>query len=670
MSGNRKPTFYVTTPIYYVNDVPHIGHAYTTVIADALARFNRLRGRDVFFLTGTDEHGQKIEKAAAEKGLKPIELADRVVLRFKELWEALGISNDGFIRTTDPHHEKGVQKIFQALQEKGDITKGTYQGWYCVSDENFLADDVPFEPEGDKICPDCGKRATLVSEDTYFFKLSKYGQPLLDFYAQNPEFVRPQSRMNEVTSFVRQGLRDLSITRTTVTWGIPVPGDPKHTIYVWFDALHNYLTGIGYDWDPERFSKFWPATIHLIGKDILRFHAVFWPAFLMAAGFPLPKTVYGHGWWLKDEAKMSKSRGNVLDPYQILKTFGADPLRYFLLREIPVGLDGNFSHEGFIHRVNSDLANDLGNLVHRTLTMIQGYFQGTIEAGEAEQAADRKIREAFDALKDKVAALCEGYSLNRALEEIWAYINDVNKYIAANEPWKVAQDEARRPRLARILYQAAAAIRGIAYLVYPVMPESARKIWKFLGEPKTIEDVSYAELEFDGLGPGQKIERHTPIFPRVVLEDFLKEEAAAPVPGPAAGAAQPAWKAAAAAPAAGSGEGAGKKETKMDIISFDEFKKMDLRVGEILKAEKVPGTDKLLKIELNLGTEVRTMVAGVADTYTPEEVIGKKLIVIANLKPAVIRGIESQAMLLAAEIGGQAIIPFFDRDVPAGAKVK
>jgi methionyl-tRNA synthetase len=672
MSESTRPTFYVTTPIYYVNDVPHIGHAYTTIIADALARFNRLRGRDVFFLTGTDEHGQKIEKAATEKGLKPLELADKMVVRFKELWQALGISNDGFIRTTDPRHERGVQKIFEALVKKGDIYKGTYQGWYCVSDENFLADDVPFAPEGDKVCPDCGKRAILVSEETYFFRLSNYQKPLLDFYAQNPEFVRPTARMNEVASFVRQGLRDLSITRTTVKWGIPVPGDAKHTIYVWFDALHNYVTGIGYDWDKERFARFWPATIHLIGKDILRFHAIFWPAFLMASGLELPKTVYGHGWWLKDEAKMSKSRGNVLDPYQILKTFGADPLRYFLLREVPIGLDGNFSHEGFIHRVNSDLANDLGNLVHRALTMIQGYFKGTIEAGGAEQEADRVVRESFDSLKAKVEELCEGYAINKALEEIWVYVNEVNKYLASNEPWKVAQDESRRPRLARILYQAAAAIRGIAYLVYPVMPESSQKIWQFLGEPRAIKDVSFAEFRFDRLRRGQKIERHKPLFPRVVLEDFLKEEAPeVEAASKEAGAKPKTAKTEGAAPAAArSAAVAGKKEEKMDMISFDEFKKMDLRVAEILKAEKVPGTDKLLKMEANLGTEKRTMVAGVADTYAPEELVGKKLIVIVNLKPAVIRGVESQAMLLAAEIGGKAIIPFFDRDVPAGAKVK
>ncbi len=643
MSKTSNPAFYITTPIYYVNDVPHIGHAYTTIIADALARFNRLQGKDVFFLTGTDEHGQKIEKAAAEKGLPPRELADRVVGRIKDLWRELNISYDFFIRTTEPFHERGVQKIFLRLKEKGDIYKGTYQGWYCVSDENFLAEEVPLELEGDKVCPDCGKRAILVSEECYFFRLSRYQEPLLDFYAQNPDFVRPASRMNEVVSFVRQGLKDLSITRTTVKWGIAVPGDAKHTIYVWFDALHNYLTGIGYDWDLARFEKFWPATIHLIGKDILRFHAIFWPAFLMAAGFPLPRTVFGHGWWLRDEAKMSKSRGNVFDPHIILKTFGPDPLRYFLLREIPIGLDGNFSHEGFLHRVNSDLANDLGNLVHRTLTMIQGYLGGLVEEGEAEKESDRKIREGFEALKEKVSDKFENYAVSRALEEIWVYINAVNKYLADNEPWKLAQDISRRKRLARILYQTAAAIRGVSYLLYPVMPESSLKIWQYLGEKEPPEKIPFAKFKFEGLRAGSKIQRAEPLFPRVLLEDFLKEEER-PAPD--------------------------KKEAIMDVISFDEFKRMDLRVGEILKAEKVPGTDKLLKIEVDIGTEKRTMVAGVADTYTPEELIGKKLVVIVNLKPAVIRGIESQAMLLAAEIAGKAIIPFFDRDVPAGAKVR
>jgi methionyl-tRNA synthetase len=395
----------------------------------------------------------------------------------------------------------------------------------------------------------------------------------------------------------------------------------------------------------KRFERFWPADVHLIGKDILRFHAIFWPAFLMAAGFPLPRTVYGHGWWLKDEAKMSKSKGNVLDPHIILKTFGPDPLRYFLLREIPIGVDGNFSHEGFLHRVNSDLANDLGNLVHRTLTMILGYQKGVVVAGDEENEDDRTIRESFKALKERVGVLYEDYALNRVLEEIWGYVNAVNKYLADNEPWKLAQDETKKERLARILYQTAAAIRGISYLIYPVMPESAQKVWNMLGETTSVAEVRYADFRYEDMKTSATIQRPLPLFPRVALKDFLHEEAPAP--------AEP------------------KKEEKMDIVTFDEFKRMDLRVGEIMSAEKVPGTDKLLKIEINLGTEKRTMVAGVADTYAPEEMVGKKLIVIVNLKPAVIRGIESQAMLLAAETGdGKAIIPFFDRDIPAGSKVK
>jgi methionyl-tRNA synthetase len=643
VAKNSKSTFYVTTPIYYVNDVPHIGHAYTTVIADALARFKRLEGREVFFLTGTDEHGQKVEKAAKAKGLKPIELANQVVTRFKDLWKTLNISYDFFIRTTQPFHEETVQKIFQQLKDKGDIYKGTYEGWYCDSTEHFLSEDVPLE-EGDyKICPDCGVKANLVTEECYFFKLSTYRERLLDFYARNPEFVRPPSRMNEVVSFVRPGLKDLSITRTTVKWGIPVPGDTEHTVYVWFDALHNYLTGIGYDRDLELYQKFWPATIHLIGKDILRFHAVFWPAFLMAADFPLPQTVYGHGWWLKDETKISKSKGNVLDPYLILNTFGADPFRYFLLREIPIGLDGNFSHEGFLHRVNSDLANDFGNLVQRTLTMIHNSFQGKIEEAEDEKEGDKKLRLAFDKLKEKVFVLYNQYALNKALEEIWVYINSVNKYLADNEPWKLAKEKTKRMRLGRILYQTASAIRGISYLAFPVMPETSEKIWEFLGEEKPIKEVLFSGFKFENYRLGQITKKPEPLFPRILLKDFIGEE----VP-----------------------QSIGERKEEMEEISFDEFKKMDLRVGEVVQAERVPDTDKLLKLEVDIGEEKRTMVAGVADVYSPENLTGKKLVVIVNLKPAVIRGIESQGMLLAAEVEGKAIIPFFESDVPVGAKVK
>jgi len=654
LEKNSKKTFYITTPIYYVNDVPHIGHAYTTIIADALARFQKLAGKDVFFLTGTDEHGQKIEKAAAEKGLTPKALADSVVGRAQDLWKALDISHDFFIRTTMDLHEKGVQKLFQMLVDKGDIYKGEYKGWYCVSDESFLPDDVPLEEEGTKTCPDCGKKASVVSEETYFFRLSAYQGPLLALYAEHPEFVRPQSRLNEITSFVRGGLKDLSITRTTVKWGIPVPGDPKHTIYVWFDALHNYVTGIGYDWNPELFKKFWPADIHLVGKDILRFHAVYWPAFLMASGFPLPRTVYGHGWWLKDDTKMSKSRGNVLDPQTILKVFGPDPLRYFLLREIPIGQDGNFSHEGFLHRVNSDLANDLGNLVQRTLTMIRNYFDGGIIDPGEETAADLKVRADFERLKDRVFDLYDACTLNKALEEIWAYIGQVNKYLADNEPWIMAKDPALRPRLARVLLQAAAAIRGVSYLVFPVMPGSAEKIWRFLGEAKKPSEVSYERIAFDGFGPGRKVGMPQALFPRVALKDFLGEDAAAPLAAPDP---RP--------------EPTKEGKEAMDIITYDEFKRMDLRVAHILTAERIPGATKILKLQIDIGTEKRQMVAGIAETYTPEELVGRKLIVIVNLKPAVIRGIESQAMLLAAITpDNKALIPFFDRDIDAGAVVK
>jgi methionyl-tRNA synthetase len=396
-----------------------------------------------------------------------------------------------------------VQKIFHKLKDKGDIYKGLYEGWYCVSDETFLSEDVPLEEGGHKICPDCGKKANVVSEECYFFKLSAYQEQLIDFYRKNPKFVRPQSRMNEVVSFVRQGLKDLSITRTTVKWGISLLDDSDHTIYVWFDALHNYLTGIGHDKDKRLFDKFWPANIHLIGKDILRHHAVFWPAFLMAAGFSLPETVYAHGWWLKDESKMSKSRGNVLDPWTILNAFGPDPLRYFLLREIPIGLDGNFSHEGFIHRVNSDLANDLGNLVQRLLTMIHNYFDGQITTMDEETEEDKTLRQQFESTKEKVNRHFEDFAINKALEEIWVYISVVNKYLADNEPWKLAKDESRRTRLGRILYQAACALRGISYFVYPVLPDSAQKIWQFLGEKKPIEEEFYAQSAFFNFEQGQ-----------------------------------------------------------------------------------------------------------------------------------------------------------------------
>ena len=661
MAKKSESTFTVTTPIYYVNDVPHIGHAYTTIIADALARYNKMAGREVFFLTGTDEHGQKIEKAAAEKGLTPLQLADSVVTRAQNLWKALDIRPDFFIRTTMEIHEKGVQKLFKNLLDKGEIYKGEYKGWYCVSDENFLAEDVPVNKEGVKVCPDCGKNAVVVSEETYFFRLSTYQDKLLAHYAAHPGFIRPQSRRNEVVRFVESGLRDLSITRTTVKWGVPVPGDPAHTIYVWFDALHNYLTGLGWDWDMDKFNKFWPANLHLIGKDILRFHAVFWPAFLMASGFPLPGCVYGHGWWLKDEAKMSKSKGNVLDPYIIIDAMGPDPLRYFLLREIPIGLDGNFSHEGFIHRVNSDLANDFGNLVHRTLTMIQQYFGGTIGPMDPENDDDRALREMFERVKTAVLEHYESYTLNKALEELWTFIGAANKYLADNVPWKLAKEPEKRGRLARVLGTAAAAIRGASHLVAPVMPGSAAKIWELLGETVSPFNVAFADFRFEDLKAGRAVKSPVPLFPRVDLKEFLAEEAKR----------TPAAKPAAAAPEIKPKESkAAPKERIMDIITYEEFKKLDLRVALVLKAERIEGATKLLKLQIDLGTEQRQIVAGVAETYTPEELVGKKLTVIANLKPAIIRGVESQGMLLAGIKAGKAVIPFFEGDMPPGSIVQ
>ncbi len=663
MEPTCKPTFYVTTPIYYVNDRLHIGHAYTTVIADALARYNRQAGREVFFLTGTDEHGQKIERAAAARGLTPKALADEVVHGITDLWAAMNVRYDRFIRTTDPDHERGVQELFARLLKTGDIYKGTYRGWYCVSDEAFLAEDVPLDAAGGKTCPDCGKACSEVEEETYFFRLSAYQLPLLEFYAAHPDFVRPASRMNEVVRFVEQGLKDLSVTRTTVRWGIPVPGDPRHTIYVWFDALHNYLTGAGYGSDPERFRKFWPADCHLMAKDILRFHAVFWPAFLMAGGFELPRTVFAHGWWLRDDAKMSKSRGNVLDPKPILDTFGPDPLRYFLLREIPMGNDGNFSHEAFLHRVNSDLANDLGNLVQRTLTMIGSYFGGTLAPADPEDDRDRALREDFEGLKDRVGALYEEYSINRALEEVWTFIGAVNRYLADNAPWKMAADPAKRGRLARVLLQTAAAIRGVTWLLYPIMPASMEAVWGFLAEDAKPGDVRPDRFRFEDLAPGRRVREPKALFPRVALKDFLGEPeapkaapAAFPVPPPAA------------APAPARAE---EKKT-VDIVSYEEFAKMDLRVARIVAAEPVPKATKILKLTVDVGEpQPRTMVAGIAETYKPEDLVGKSMIVIANLKPAVIRGIESQAMLLAAvNVDNTAVVPFFDRDLPPGTKVK
>ena len=548
-------------------------------------------------------------------------------------------------------HEKGVQKLFQHLLDKGDIYKGEYKGWYCVSDENFLTEDAPADKDGTKICPDCGQAAVVLAEETYFFRLSAYQQKLLDHYEAHPEFVRPPSRMNEVASFVRGGLRDLSITRTTVKWGVPVPGDPAHTIYVWFDALHNYLTGLGWDWDMERFEKFWPASLHLIGKDILRFHAVFWPAFLMASGFALPECVFGHGWWLKDEAKMSKSKGNVLDPYVIIDALGPDPLRYFLLREIPIGLDGNFSHEGFIHRVNSDLANDFGNLVHRTLTMIQQYFGGTLgEPGRKRPPTTGPP----GGLREDQSRRPGALRVLRRRPRPWRSCGPSSAWPTSTWPTTCPGSWPRTRQSAAPGPGAVADGRG-----HPRRQPPGRAGHARLGP----QDLGSAGR--DGLAARRPLCR----FPLRRFESGPADEgadAALPprrpegIPGRDARLRRPPRRRRKPAP----------KETTMDIITYEEFKKLDLRVALVLKAERVEGATKLLKLQIDLGTEQRQIVAGVAETYAPEELVGKRFTVIANLKPAVIRGVESQGMLLAGIKDGKAVIPFFEGDIPPGSKVQ
>jgi methionyl-tRNA synthetase len=694
-----KEKFYITTPIYYVNARPHIGHAYTTLVCDAIARRKRMLGFDTYFLTGTDEHGQKIERSAVAAGKTPKQFADEVSELFRALFAKMNISNDDFIRTTEPRHKVGAQELWKRIQENGYIYKGTYTGQYCVFDELYVDSVGPGAP-----CPECGRPTETVSEENYYFKLSAFADQLLAHYQQNPGFIRPETRRNEVIAFVKSGLRDLSISRSTFKWGIPVPGDPKHVMYVWLDALSNYCTAVGLgskdEDEQKKFERYWPADVHMIGKEIIRFHCVYWPAFLLAAGLPLPKSVIAHGWLLFEESKMSKSRGNIVRAETVIDVMGNDALRYFLLREVVFGQDGGFSFDALVQRYNSDLANDLGNLSSRTLTMINRYFNGSVPYPSptvARKATDDVIKEHELAVIQEFGQQFDDYQFSRALESAWSLVSAVNKYLVDEEPWIVAEKEGEesKARLATILYTAAEALRIVTALAHPVLPESTAKIWNQLGLGE-ISKFNLGELKWAQLPLGGKLGKVEPVFPRADktsierMQQMEQERAAqatsttssssttaAPSPaGEGARAGQPATQAAhgptEAAPAAKAATPAQPATPADGKISIDDFMKVELRVGQVKAAEKVKGADKLLRLEVDIGTEVRQLVAGIALAYKPEDLIGRKVVIVANLQPRKLRGLESNGMIVAASVGedGKPVLAGFLEDVPVGAKLK
>jgi methionyl-tRNA synthetase len=670
--------FYITTPIYYVNAHPHIGHTYTTLACDTIARRQRMMGFDTWFLTGTDEHGQKIQRAADAAGKAPQLFTDEISAEFRALWDRMGITYDDYIRTTSERHKRGVQELWRRIQDNGYIYKGSYTGQYCVFDELYV-DVAPGAP-----CPECGRPTETVKEENYFFKLSSFAEQLLQLYNSQPDFIRPETRRNEVIAFVRSGLRDLSISRSTFSWGIPVPGDSKHVIYVWLDALANYITALGYGSDDDsKFTKYWPADVHMIGKEIVRFHCVYWPAFLMAARLPLPKSIVAHGWLLFEENKMSKSRGNIVRSETILEVLGADALRYFLLREVVFGQDGSFSFDALVQRYNSDLANGLGNLASRTLAMITRYFNGEVPypSNASKTISDASIAQLAQNTISEFQGFFEQYQFSRALESAWALVAAVDKYIVENEPWSLAekQDETNRARLATVLYTSAEALRIVTALAHPVMPDATARIWSQLGLTE-IAKFPLAELKWGQLRLGTKLGKVEPVFPRAdksaiermqQMEDQQRSSATQAQPGPAD--VQPAP---AAVPAASQGSAPLNNPPAAVVstdakITIDDFAKIELRVAQVKVAEKVKGADKLLRLEVDLGYEVRQIVAGIAEAYAPETLVGRKVVIVANLAPRKLRGLESNGMIVAASLeGGRPVLAAFLEDVPVGARLK